>query len=370
MKNQDYLLSIVIPAYNVEDFVKPFFRSIFNNNDLTKVEVIIVDDGSSDNTKKNIEEQINGQKNVTLISIENSGVSVARNIGLERSCGQYIWFVDPDDIIERGAIGVLLNHIVESQDIDMFKFNYSVLKKADNNWLSSGKFGVYNNFEGRIVPGKKCLKPFLLGMLEGAVWSNVQKRQLIVDSNIKFKTGIYYQDQSVCIELLKNSKKIQFIPNTLIQYRIREGSTTLSCNDNHINSIFISTAIVFDLIHDIDKIQHAFLVYYWHQLLANIAKRQEKITLAQVELFIKRLKPNLDHIKYNTNKKHRDTFIIRCQLELLEIFDKKLQNNKELLHEFCRLVDLPLPESVEIERLEKKINSITFKLINKFKSFI
>jgi glycosyltransferase involved in cell wall biosynthesis len=53
MKNKDYLLSIVIPAYNVEDFVEPFFRSIFNNNnDLTKVEVIIVDDGSSDNTKK------------------------------------------------------------------------------------------------------------------------------------------------------------------------------------------------------------------------------------------------------------------------------------------------------------------------------
>jgi hypothetical protein len=205
----------------------------------------------------------------------------------------------------------------------MFKFNYSVLKKADNNWVSSGKFGIYNNFEGRALTGGNCLKPFLLGMLEGALWSNVQKRQLIVDNNINFKAGIYYEDQSVCIELLKNSKKIQFIPNTLIQYRIREGSITLSCNDNHINSLFISTSIVFDLIHDIDKIQHAFLVYYWHQLLANIANRQEKITPAQVELFIKRLKPSLEHIDYNINKKQRDTFIIRCQLELLAIFDKK-----------------------------------------------
>jgi glycosyltransferase involved in cell wall biosynthesis len=371
MNNENFLLSLVIAAYNVEDYIEPFLSSIFNkNNSLERVEVVIINDGSTDKTKDLIEAQINDRNNVTLISTENTGLSGARNIGFEKSSGQYIWFLDSDDIIEQGAIDLILNNISENRAVDMFKFNYSVLKQVNNDWVSSGDFGTYNNFSGKTITGKNCLKPFLLGKLEGATWSNILKRQLIIDNNIKFKAGIYYQDQSVCIELFKNSKKIQFIPNTLIQYRIREGSTTLSCNDNHINSIFISTSLIFDSIHNIKKIQHDFLVYYWHQLLANIAKRQENITLAQVELFIKRLQPSLEHIKYNINKKHRDTFIIRCQLELLAIFDKKIQNNNGLIREFCRLIDLPSPRSAEIERLEKKINSITFKVINKCKSFM
>jgi hypothetical protein len=249
----------------------------------------------------------------------------------------------------------------------MFKFNYSILKQIGDNWITEGKFGIYNNFEDKIIKGNNCQKPFLLGLLEGAPWSYVVKRSLLLDN--KFKAGIYYQDQPVCMNLLKSSKKVLFMSDILYQYRIREGSITHSCNDNHINSLFLATALVFDSLQNPKKLQHAFLVYYWHQLLANIAKRQKQISSAQIERFIHLLKPSLQHIEYDANKKQRNTFIIHCQLELLDIFNKKL-NNDDKIEEFCRLVDLPLPESSKMHALEKKINSFRFKVINKCKVFI
>jgi glycosyltransferase involved in cell wall biosynthesis len=110
MKGKDYLLSIIVPAYNVDEFIGDCINSIFDNNNLKEqVQLVIINDGSTDNTLKIVEEKTRYNNDITFISLENSGVSVARNTGFEQSNGKYIWFVDPDDILEKGAIELILN---------------------------------------------------------------------------------------------------------------------------------------------------------------------------------------------------------------------------------------------------------------------
>lgn len=106
-------LSIIVPAYNSENHVADCIESIINQ-DYTDFELIIVNDGSLDNTLDIVNRESQIDERIKVVSISNSGVSTARNVGIKNSCGELITFIDSDDTIEPGYLTILVNRIIKS----------------------------------------------------------------------------------------------------------------------------------------------------------------------------------------------------------------------------------------------------------------
>ena len=111
------MVSIIIPAYNVQEYFRECLESVLAQS-FHDIEVVIVNDGSTDNTRRIAEEFMMSDSRVTLINQENGGLSVARNVGLEQSCGDLIMFVDSDDCLLPGAISNLVE-VLESTSSDI-----------------------------------------------------------------------------------------------------------------------------------------------------------------------------------------------------------------------------------------------------------
>ena len=120
------LLSIIIPIYNVEDYIKECLDSISKQKTKNEVEIICIDDGSTDKSGIICDEYAELDKRFRVIHQENKGVSYTRNLGVEMSKGKYLAWIDPDDYIDKDwwiSIKYLIN-----KNIDMIFFDYSILK--------------------------------------------------------------------------------------------------------------------------------------------------------------------------------------------------------------------------------------------------
>ena len=117
-------LSIIVPMYNVEKYIQRCLSSIINNKGfLENCELIVVNDGTKDNSESIARKIIEGLPNTQIIVQENQGLSAARNIGLSRATGEYVWFIDSDDWIEHDAIKSLMNEIDKEYDVIQFGYN-------------------------------------------------------------------------------------------------------------------------------------------------------------------------------------------------------------------------------------------------------
>ena len=123
-----FFLSIIVPVYNLEDYIILCIDSIITNKNIEKdlFEIIVVNDGSTDATPKRIEEYIAEHQNfhICLLNQENQGVSAARNHGLSKAKGEFVWFVDGDDAISSDAIFQLSQ--LESYKMDVIKIGNCV----------------------------------------------------------------------------------------------------------------------------------------------------------------------------------------------------------------------------------------------------
>lgn len=115
MKNQE-ILSIIIPIYNIENFICDCINSIEKDIDQQKIEIICINDGSTDSSEEKLNQLKKIYDNIILINQENSGVSTARNTGMRAARGNYIWFVDGDDYIVDGFLPFLLKILESSND--------------------------------------------------------------------------------------------------------------------------------------------------------------------------------------------------------------------------------------------------------------
>ena len=117
-------ISIIVPMYNVEMYIQRCLTSIINNSGfMDNCELIIVNDGTKDDSEVIAQKVIEGLPNAQIIVQENRGLSAARNTGLSRAKGEYIWFIDSDDWIELNAIAVLLDKIDKKWDIVQLGYN-------------------------------------------------------------------------------------------------------------------------------------------------------------------------------------------------------------------------------------------------------
>jgi glycosyltransferase involved in cell wall biosynthesis len=119
-------LSIIIAAYNVEKFIeKCIYSCVHQNFDKSLYEIVVVNDGSKDNTTKILNKLETKIENLHTIYQENSGLGASRNIGLKNALGDYVWFIDGDDYIENNCLEAMLKLLTEEQS-DVLVLNYTV----------------------------------------------------------------------------------------------------------------------------------------------------------------------------------------------------------------------------------------------------
>lgn len=216
---KDYLLSIIIPIYQVEEYIADCLYSICKQNTSISnwFEIICVNDGTKDNSMEIVKRIASEHSHISfnLIDKENGGVSDARNVGLDNAKGNYIWFVDSDDVILQGSLELFYQHI--------FTYEYDIVSALffTSNTVDINK-GVY---KGR----NKNNKAFCTSCI---------KRQLLNDNQIKFVNGIAYGEDLLFFEIaLFFAKAKKQLHEVVYTYRQRSGSAMNSQSNKYIRSL-------------------------------------------------------------------------------------------------------------------------------------
>lgn len=266
VSNMSIKVSVIVPVYNVEEYVRECIQSVLNQS-LKEIEVIIVNDGSTDNSINCIEDFIKID-NVKLINQNNQGLSVARNTGIDVAQGEYILFVDSDDYIESEFIEKLYSE-AKIYDLDIAISSHSKLlkeikeaQKRDNSLITD-----------KPISGCEFMyKQLKLKDKKNEVWDDLFKRKFLQDNNIKFLPGILYEDTLFTPKTLIYANKVKYIESYGYIYRQRGNSITKSeIGEKNINNLITIIEKLIELYRELsDNFQKKVLRKYLYNALVNI----------------------------------------------------------------------------------------------------
>jgi glycosyltransferase involved in cell wall biosynthesis len=225
MKDPFFLLSIIIPVYNAKNYILLTLDSILKN-DINCFEIIIIDDGSTDGSYEIIDSYIDElssslKKNIKLHSQINKGVSFTRNKGIEIATGQYIAFIDADDLISEQYVIKILEIINEYRP-DIIQFDFQLYIDSNSKCFKSGLRMVTNGF----VSNDSNIISEVFNYNSWYPWSRVYKKELI--SKYEFPVGLTFEDPSVIPFVFIDAQNIFFMSDSLYFYRHNLSSITNS----------------------------------------------------------------------------------------------------------------------------------------------
>ena len=219
-------ISIIVPVYNVEQYIQKCILSIIEQI-FTDYEAIIINDGSLDNSIKVITPLIKNDRRFSIINQENQGAGGARNTGIKKAKGEYVCFVDSDDYIEDDYLYLLYTTIT--------KHNADICTSDINIIYDHGGAPSRQNLGAK--NWQEAVKKILMCTDGGGMCHRMYKRYLF--KNIRL-TGFFCEDKLTMVDILLTNKVsfIPFIDKPLYNYAIRGNSTTRTANKTHIDDIF------------------------------------------------------------------------------------------------------------------------------------
>lgn len=211
-------LSIIIPIYNVEQWIERCIDSCLQIEMVTDTfEIILVDDGSTDNSGKIADRYAIYHNNITVIHRPNGGLSVARNTGIHHAKGKYIWFVDSDDWIEPKYVAALIYEAIEA-DVDICCFG---LKLAFEDGRLESYSIVSKLIPGQVVSGETFVSA--VGM-PPAAWAAFYKRSFLTEKKFTFMENIYHEDYEFTTRAYAIADRIVYNDVVIYNYYQRSGS--------------------------------------------------------------------------------------------------------------------------------------------------
>lgn len=225
-------VSIIVPVYNMEQYLKKCLESI-ENQTYKNIEVIIIDDGSTDLSKNICEKFLSGKyKKFKLITQKNGGVSKARNTGLSVATGEYIYFLDPDDYIHPKTIEIMIKSAIEkSADIVVTNFINVSSEKKDI---------LYPNLNKKYSTLIAKKEDFYLQKISNHVCSKLYKSSLFIENNIIYPEGRVYEDIATTYKLIDKANIIIYIPVDVYYYLNRSDSISHTYSKKYIDDLIIS----------------------------------------------------------------------------------------------------------------------------------
>ncbi|GKS82319.1 family 2 glycosyl transferase [Ligilactobacillus pabuli] len=216
-------LSIIIPVYNVKEYLSTCLESIISQ-DLSNVEVLLINDGSTDNSDQICLEYCKRDKHFLFFNKQNGGLSDARNYGISKARGTYLQFVDSDDVLLKHAIRII-KRIVGQSKTDVLKINFKRFQEDKNELLVND-----NSMNIQVVKSEELVEDIFYNRTQSYTWSYIVKKSIFIDNDIFFPIGRNYEDMATTCKLLIKAKNAVLVDNQMYGYRNRENSISNSSN--------------------------------------------------------------------------------------------------------------------------------------------
>jgi len=287
------LISVIVPVYNVSTYLSECIDSIIKQT-YKKLEIILVDDGSTDNSASICDNYAKKDNRIKVIHKKNGGVSSTRNAGIDNANGKYICFIDSDDYILDNYIESLYNNMIN--DIDLVCCGYSVFNENETkNYL----LNKTNN-------EKKILKSSILS-LKYALNNNfytarscsakIYKLDVIKNNNIRFNDDIYLLEDGIFnLKYLKYINKISIIEDALYYYRQIISSASHKYNDDQLEQYQKVEKVILNYIDNDSEKDYYYVICYQH-LLTFISRNIR---------FKRNRKNNVKDIKFQCKNNYKD----------------------------------------------------------------
>lgn len=224
-------VSVIIPIYNVELYLERCLRSVLSQT-YNNFELILVDDGSTDCSGSICDRYALIDKRIKVIHQNNSGVCAARNKGLDNCSGDYVYFVDSDDVVEKDGLEVLMSYM--SDTVDMVIGGYNVCSK-EGDFVSR----QVKTCEVKLSPSDAIfamIEPKKMNVTLGMLWINLFRREIINNNNLRFDESLYlYEDNVFSIQYLCHcSKSVMYTSRPVYHYyNYRKDNTTNTIFSNY-----------------------------------------------------------------------------------------------------------------------------------------
>lgn len=225
-------ISVILPVFNGEKFIKKAVDSVLNQS-LSDFELIIVNDGSGDDTRDIIESF--DDERIRIINQSNHGPGASRNRALEIACGEYIMFLDSDDWFCRDAFKTAYSKAKSNNtDISLFQIiKYNQGHYSQNDWFNLNNFS--EEFENRVFKPHEC-KDFLFDISVSAC-QKIFNRDFLSRINARFPEGIYFEDMPFFFYTFLKAERISIIRKHLYVRRKHSGSITQSVDSKFLDTV-------------------------------------------------------------------------------------------------------------------------------------
>ena len=289
------MLSVIIPVYNVENYLNECLDSVTSQT-LEDMEIICIDDGSTDNSPDILKEYSKKDKRIKIITKENGGQATARNLGIKEAQGEYIAFVDSDDFIEPTMFEKLYTKAKDNNlDIAMCKiatYDNQTEEIKDNVWYYM--LGVFRDFEKDIF-NHKDTKEFTCHIAV-TPYNKIYKTTLLKENNILFPEGLIFEDEKFFYDTYLRAKRVSIVDEFLYYYRInRKGSTVDTIKDNDFSDIVPISKLIRETFKETDNYEDYKILLsnrFIHLQLARFTQTSQKYK----ENFFNLLKSDLEEV--------------------------------------------------------------------------
>lgn len=286
MSKQTPKISIIVPIYNVEKYLKECLDSLINQT-LCDIEIICVNDGSTDNSVQILQEYRFKDKRIKVINKENSGYGASMNRGLEIAKGEYIGIVESDDFANKNMFENLYNIAIEN-NADIVKsdfYNYLTAKKQAR---KAGK--IPRNLCGKVFSIKD--DAMILKIIP-SIWSAIYRREFLKENEINFleTPGASYQDTSFAFKALSTAKRIFFTTKSYLYYRIDNDNSSVKhkqkiyciCDEYREITRYLNKYPEIKSIANFVKLSTQFNAYKWNAMRMDEEFRNDFINEFQKE---------------------------------------------------------------------------------------
>ena len=292
-------ISVIVPIYNVEKYLKDCIESIINQT-YSNIEIILVNDGSTDSSLEICEEYLNKNDKIVIVNKKNGGLSDARNAGLEKATGKYIMFVDADDYIAPNSCEILYNAIKDT-DYEFVTANFAFTNNEGIPWK---KPMFSDKFQNTSLSIEEYKKSFYL--VNSTVWNKIFKKEFIDKNKLKFEVGLLAEDAVFTTKAFIKSKRTYYVKDIVYYYRQRESkkgnaSISLNCTIDYFKKVNEAYKIIYKNFKKYNEMN--FYRYYYAKSTAYILYKfidstllddKEKIKILKIMKWFFKLKIELD----------------------------------------------------------------------------
>ena len=359
-----YKLSVIIPVYNVENYIKECLDSIINQTiGIENIEVIIINDCSTDNTENIIKQYTEKYPSIKLINQKtNQGPGEARNIGIKKSTGEYITFLDGDDFISTNTYKHCIDQTQKNPDADLIIYKYTLYTPKNINIPPDIHQEIYKKDQTITNPNKT---PEII--FSTSPWNKIYKRKLI--PYLQFP-NMLYEDNITSVKTILNSEKTIITTQPTYYYRYEKENTSRSqkITTKNINDLIKSIKQILNLKTEYKQytklleylsIKFTYDILFWIQNL--------NINYEQLKNIIQNLKETTKNIQETTINEFEEKFPIYKLTNKKALKDlQKIDTNEYLIKykyekiinpEYQATVYIETPQNKEIKEIQK-----TYKL--------